>query len=146
MPRANPATSAARGVRTAPARVGGRRGTGSASRAARPRPHGVAMRLPISRVRWDRIVRTVMLVVLTLVGYLGVKGMVTLISTRAQAAQQQAIVQALARQNRHLEQVQQSLRSPATIIRDARSLGMVRGGERSYVVTGLPGQASATGR
>jgi cell division protein FtsB len=96
------------------------------------------MRLPISRVRWDRKFRTIMLVVLAFVAYLGIKGMLTLLATRAQAEQQQAIVRTLARQNRHLEQEQAALKQPATIMRDARALGMVEAGERSYVVTGLP--------
>jgi cell division protein FtsB len=97
------------------------------------------MLLPISKIKWDRAFRTVMLVVLALVAYLGIKGMVTLLSTRSQAEQQQAIVRSLARQNRHLEQLQHSLSQPSTIIRDARALGMVKAGERSYSVTGLSG-------
>jgi cell division protein FtsB len=97
------------------------------------------MRFPISRIKWDRAFRTVMLVVLGLVAYLGVKGMLTLLSTRSQAEQQQAIVRTLARENRHLEQLQKSLTQPETIMRDARALGMVKAGERSYSVTGLPG-------
>jgi cell division protein FtsB len=80
-----------------------------------------------------------MLLVLALVAYLGIKGMLTLLSTRSQAEQQQAIVRTLARQNRHLKQLQKSLTQPATIMRDARALGMVKAGERSYSVTGVPG-------
>ncbi len=97
------------------------------------------MHLPISRIKWDRAFRTVMLFVLALVAYLGIKGMITLISTRSQAEQQLTIVGTLARQNKHLEQLQHSLTQPSTIIRDARSLGMVKAGERSYSVTGLSG-------
>ena len=44
----------------------------------------------------------------------------------------------LPKQNRQLAQ-QQALNNPATILQDARALGMVRPGERPYVVTGLPG-------
>ena len=80
-----------------------------------------------------------MLAVLMLVAYIGIKGVATLMSTRAQAQQEQAIVQNLARQNRRLEREQRALGQPATIIRDARALGMVKAGERSYVITGLPG-------
>ena len=98
------------------------------------------MHLPLSRIKWDRAFRTVMLVVLALVAYLGVKGMLTLLATHAQAQQQQAIVHTLARQNRRLESLQHSLSQPATIMRDARALGMVRAGERSYSVTGLSGR------
>ena len=97
------------------------------------------MHLPLSRIKWDRAGRIAMLVVLTLVAYLGIKGMLTLMSTRAQAEQEQAIVHTLARQNRRLEQQKRSLTQPATIMKDARALGMVRAGERSYSVTGLSG-------
>jgi cell division protein FtsB len=97
------------------------------------------MHLPLSRIKWDRAGRIVMLFVLALVAYLGIKGMLTLLATRAQAEQQQQIVRTLARQNRHLEQLQRSLGQPATIIKDARALGMVKAGERSYSVTGLSG-------
>jgi cell division protein FtsB len=94
--------------------------------------------MAVSRIAWDRKFRTVMLVVLGLVGYLGVRAGAELLSARAQAEQQKAIVQTLARQNRALERQQRQLRQPATIIRDARALGMVKAGERAYAVTGLP--------
>ena len=44
----------------------------------------------------------------------------------------------LKRDNARLTQEQRALRDPATIVLDARKLGMVRPGERPYVVTGLP--------
>jgi cell division protein FtsB len=59
------------------------------------------------------------------------------ISTKSQADHQQAVVSRLQRQNRALEREQKSLGDPATIVRDARELGMVRPGERPYVITGL---------
>jgi cell division protein FtsB len=111
---------------------------GRAARSGQARPRAVRPRMAISKIAWDRKFRTVMLVVLGLVGYLGVSGGLELLHTRAQAEQQQAIVQTLARQNRALEQQQRQLRQPATIIRDARTLGMVKAGERAYAVTGLP--------
>jgi cell division protein FtsB len=80
------------------------------------------------------------LVVLTVVVGLYVQHALSYLSTRAQADQQQAVVQRLVRENAALEKQQQSLKDPATIVRDARALGMVRPGERPYVVTGLPNQ------
>ena len=59
-------------------------------------------------------------------------------STRSQADQQQAIAEKLARENARLVTEEQSLNDPATIVHDARALGMVRPGERAYVITGLP--------
>ena len=89
-------------------------------------------------MRWERVGRIGLLVVLAVVVGLYVEHTLSYLSTRAQADQQQAIVQSLTRQNARLRQEQKSLNDPATIIRDARGLGMVRPGERSYVVKHLP--------
>ena len=67
-----------------------------------------------------------------------VKQGLSLLSTRAQAEQQLAIVHRLTRENAQLAKERDSLGNPATIERDARALGMVRIGERPYVITGLP--------
>ena len=91
------------------------------------------------RVRWDRVGRVGLLVVLAVVAGLYIQQGLTLLSTHSQAVGQLAIVHRLASENHALEQQQRSLKDPATIERDARALGMVRPGERPYVVTGLPG-------
>jgi cell division protein FtsB len=62
----------------------------------------------------------------------------TYFSTRAQADQQQAYVQRLAHQNAQLTREQKSLNDPATIVSDARALGMVRPNEQPFVITGSP--------
>jgi cell division protein FtsB len=62
----------------------------------------------------------------------------TYLAVRSQAEQQSAIVKRLVRDNAALANQQRSLNDAATIERDARQLGMVRPGERPYVVTGLP--------
>ncbi len=48
-----------------------------------------------------------------------------------------AIVHQLTRANARLLREQSALGDPATIERDARALGMVRPGERPYVITNL---------
>jgi cell division protein FtsB len=90
------------------------------------------------RVRWDRVGRVGLLVVLVVVAALYVKQGLSLFSTHSQAQQQLGIVHRLQNQNARLERERASLNDPATIERDARALGMVRPGERPYVVTGLP--------
>jgi cell division protein FtsB len=90
------------------------------------------------RVRWDRVGRVSLLVVLTVVAGLYLKQGLSLLSTRSQAEQQLAIVHRLVRDNAALMRQQTSLNDPRTIEGDARVLGMVRVGERPYVVTGLP--------
>jgi cell division protein FtsB len=89
-------------------------------------------------VRWDRVGRVGLLVVLAVVIGLYAQHTLSYFSTRSQADQQQAIAQNLARQNAQLVKEEQSLNDPATIVHDARALGMVRPGERAYVITGLP--------
>jgi cell division protein FtsB len=91
------------------------------------------------RVRWDRAGRVGLLVVLTVVVGLYVQHTLSYLSVSSQASKQQAIVDQLARQNRHLAAQQRSLNDPSTIVRDARALGMVRPGERAYVITGHSG-------
>lgn len=78
-----------------------------------------------------------MLAVFLLVGWIGVGAFHALVSTHAQETQERALVDSLARQNRELKRQKASLSQPATITRDARALGMVRSGERSFAVTGL---------
>jgi cell division protein FtsB len=90
------------------------------------------------RVRWDRVGRVGLLVVLVVVAGLYVKQGLSLLSTRSQSQQQEKIVSRLSQQNAQLMAEQRALNDPRTIERDARALGMVRLGERPYVVTGLP--------
>ena len=87
-------------------------------------------------MRWERVGRIALLVVFVVVVGLYVQHTLAYLSTRTQADQQQSVVQSLARQNAQLRAEQRSLNNPATIIRDARGLGMVRPGERPYVIMG----------
>jgi cell division protein FtsB len=120
------------------------RANAAPSRQPRPRqpparPQRVILRAPRLRVRWERVGRFGLLFVLAVVIGLYVEHTLSYVSTRAQADQQRAIVTQLARQNAALIREQKSLNDPATIISEARSLGMVRPGEQPYVVTGSGG-------
>ena len=90
------------------------------------------------RVRWDRVGRVSLLVVLCVVAGLYVQQALAYLAVRSQATHQRAIVHQLRRDNASLRAQQRSLNDPATILRDARALGMVRPGEHPYEVTGLP--------
>jgi cell division protein FtsB len=92
-----------------------------------------------ARIRWDRVGRVGLLVVLVVVAGLYVQHALELLSTHSQAQHQLSIVHTLERQNAALERERASLRDPATIRRDARALGMVQQGERPYVITGRAG-------
>jgi cell division protein FtsB len=95
-------------------------------------------RSPWARVRWDRVGRTGLLVVLAVVAGLYLQHAIEYFTTRSQASHQQANVQRLARSNAQLRAQQRALNDPATIKRDARVLGMVKAGERPYAVIGQP--------
>jgi cell division protein FtsB len=90
------------------------------------------------RVRWDRVGRVGLLIVLCVVAGLYVQQGMAYLSVRSQASQQHAIVQQLTHSNASLRAQQRSLNDPSTILGDARALGMVRVGEHPYEVTGLP--------
>lgn len=90
-------------------------------------------------MRWDRAGRVGLLIVLVVVVGLYVQHTVSYFSTRTQADGEQAIVTQLSRENASLLKQQRSLSSPATIVRDARALGMVRPNELPYVITGHSG-------
>jgi len=111
-------------------------GSRRTSSSQRTTPRVVNQRLPRSKVGWDRKFRTLMLVVLALVGWLGLKAGLAVYAAHQQASQEQGIVSRLEAQHRSLVARKDALGQPATIVRDARHLGMVRAGERPYVVIG----------
>ena len=102
----------------------------------RRKPHRVPLRAPKLRVRWERLGRFGLLFVLVIVVGLYAEHTLSYFSTRAQADQQKAIVDRLAHQNADLTRTLKSLNQPSTIVRDARTLGMVRPGEQPYAITG----------
>jgi cell division protein FtsB len=74
-----------------------------------------------------------MLVVVALVGWIGLKAGLALWSARTQAAQESSLISSLERQHRQLVAKEKALHQKATIISDARQLGMIQAGERPYV-------------
>src|ERR1700749_567012 len=105
-------------------------------RSAPRKPPRLISRPPKLRVRWERVGRIGLLVVLGIVVALYVEHTLSYFSTRSQAEQQRALLTPLRRQNAQLAQETKSLNSPSTIISQARALGMVRLNERPYVITG----------
>lgn len=90
-----------------------------------------------SRVRWDRVGRIVLTVVLfgVLVSYLN--PLVNLVDAWRDSKAGEERLTELQREQASLEQQVEEASSPLTVEREARRLGMVRPGERSYVVHGL---------
>ena len=94
---------------------------------------------PLSRVRWDRVGRWLLLAVFVLIVYLYIGPTRALVETWGEAKRQRAIVAELHARNDELRTRRAELLDPAKLEHEARRLGMVRAGERAYVVRGLPG-------
>jgi cell division protein FtsB len=91
-------------------------------------------------IRWDRIGRIALLFVLAFVLYLYIGPTRSWISTYKEAGKRRAEVAQLKAVNKRLKQHRDALRDPATLEREARRLGMVRAGEKSFVVQSLGAQ------
>lgn len=104
-----------------------------ARRKNRPR-----MAMPRTRIRWDRIGRIALLGVLAFVLYLYIGPTRTWISTLGESKERRAQVAQLRHRNAVLRARERELRNPAALEKEARRLGMVKAGEKAYVVEGLP--------
>jgi cell division protein FtsB len=89
-------------------------------------------------IRWDRVSRVALLVVLLVLVYLYAGPARSYWDTVQQANKRRAEVAALWRENERLRARRSALRSPSALEREARRLGMVKPGERPYVVENLP--------
>jgi cell division protein FtsB len=89
-------------------------------------------------IRWDRLSRYGLLVVLVGLMFLYVNPARSWLHTRSEAAARHAEVQRLQREHDVLLARRRALGDPQALEADARRLGMVRPGERAYVVRGLP--------
>lgn len=103
--------------------------------AARRRP--TARRGP-SRIRWDRLGRIALTLVLALVLFSYLGPALDFFNTYRGATEAKADLRALQQENDHLHIRVQSADDPAVLEREARRQGMVLPGERSYVI--IPGR------
>jgi cell division protein FtsB len=91
-----------------------------------------------TRIRWDRLGRVALLFIAALVLYLYIGPTRSWVTTYHESKQRKAQLAALKRENERLTARRDQLRNPATLETEARGLGMVRGAEKAYVVSGLP--------
>jgi cell division protein FtsB len=89
-----------------------------------------------TRIRWDRLGRWALIGVFAFVLILYVGPAARWVSTYRQAKQKRAEVASLQAENRSLRAQQASLQGAASLERQARRLGMVRAGEKLYVISG----------
>ena len=93
---------------------------------------------PAPQIRWDRVGRVALLLVLFGVMVLYVNPLRSYWTTRGESQARSAEVQRLEADNARLRARRDALKDPASIEAEARRLGMLRPGERAYVVEGLP--------
>jgi cell division protein FtsB len=91
-----------------------------------------------TRIRWDRLGRWALLFVLGLVIYLYIGPARTWVSTWSEARQKREEVATLRAENGRLRAHRDELERASALEREARRLGMVKAGERAYIVEGLP--------
>jgi cell division protein FtsB len=90
------------------------------------------------RIRWDRLGRTALLLVLVGMAALYIGPLASFWAARGQASTKRAEVQQLRRENHALRARREALSSSGALEAEARRRGMVRPGERAFVVEHLP--------
>jgi cell division protein FtsB len=91
-----------------------------------------------SGIRWDRVARAALLGTLGIVLLLYISPLHRWVTQRSLAAQETQQLQQLQQQNKELRSNIRRLHDPAALEAQARKLGMVRRGEREYVIGNLP--------
>lgn len=97
----------------------------------------VGRRVGPSRVRWDRIGRVALVLVLAGVMASYLNPVVNLIDAWRDSKAGEERLAELKAENASLSEQVARAESPLTMEREARKLGMVRPGERAYVLEGL---------
>lgn len=112
------------------------------TRTRRPQPRSRRARAaaprPAARPNWDRLARTALVVVLAGVLTLYIGPAISYVQTWHEAKAKRAELVALQREHARLLARRRALREPRSLEREARRLGMVRRGERAFVIEGLP--------
>jgi cell division protein FtsB len=92
-----------------------------------------------TRIRWDRLGRWALIGVFALVLYLYIGPAISWVKTYREAGRQRAAVAELRAENARLRERRRELSGRGALEREARRLGMVKEGERAYIVEGIPG-------
>ncbi|HEY8769007.1 MAG TPA: septum formation initiator family protein [Thermoleophilaceae bacterium] len=91
-----------------------------------------------SGIRWDRVGRVALLATLAVITLSYVSPARHWIEQSRTAGEQHGQLDDLLAKNRELKRNLKRLRAPGALESEARRLGMVRQGERSYVIENLP--------
>jgi cell division protein FtsB len=110
----------------------------AARRRQRQRQTSARAKKGRSGIRWDRVARTALLATLGIVLLLYISPVNRWRTQRHVATQQQTDLKNLEQQNRQLRSDIKTLHQPSAIEIEARKLGMIKRGERAYVVENPP--------
>ena len=124
-------------ARAQPSRRSQPRRDAPAPRRARPRVMAGGRARPAG-IRWDRMGRVALLVVLFGIVVLYAGPARSYVSTQREAGQRRADLARLKQEHERLLARRAGLRRPAALEREARRLGMVKPGERPFVIEHLP--------
>jgi cell division protein FtsB len=89
-------------------------------------------------IRWDRLGRVALLATLIVILLLYLSPAKHWWQQSRTAGAHREALGELTKENRELKRRVRALRDPGALEREARRLGMVRQGERAYVIEGLP--------
>ena len=92
---------------------------------------------PAGRIRWDRLGRYALLAVLFVILLAYISPISHWMRQSETAKHEQAELSALQEENRRLKHRVADLKRPIALEREARKLGMVKEGERAYVIPNL---------
>jgi cell division protein FtsB len=100
-----------------------------------PRPSSGRRR---TRIHWDRLGRIALVLVFFAILFSYISPVMNFVDAWHGAHQTDAQLASLRQEHNRLEAKAASLKSPDAVAEEARRLGMVLNGERSFVVKGLP--------
>jgi cell division protein FtsB len=100
--------------------------------------HGHAAGRASSTIRWDRVGRLALLFVFIGVAALYIGPSISYLQTRSESSRRHEEISVLKKENVELKRRREALRSDRAVENEARRQGMVKPGERAYVVKGLP--------
>jgi cell division protein FtsB len=93
-----------------------------------------ALRPPPAQINWPRVGRVALLVVLGVILLLYIRPVAHWVQQRATAAHTRSDLRQLQAEHDRLARRLRTLSGPGAIDRQARSMGMVKQGERAYVI------------
>ena len=112
--------------------------TSSAAARRQPPRRRASHALASSGIRWDRLGRVALLALLGAILLLYISPAKHWIEQSRTASAQREELRGLEAENAKLERRASDLRNPDTLEQEARKLGMVRSGERAYVIENPP--------